>query len=373
MEMSNMKGKLYFGLSCAEYLKGIRRKKFPYPNRVQEIRYSQPADGIVVVKPDEVKEFREKFVKDLKEDECYVKDLEKIKSNDHYCQRFICHEEDVDKGVKMAQSALKWRKKFEVENITEKMFPQEMWDVSSFYAHGKDKGEHLLCMTTISVLEELEEKLGGRVDSLLNIVKKRKMKWFRHVARSQGLSNTIMFGIVKGSRPKGRPQVLPEFDLPETLSVTYPVVTSNDTNSSRATIDSECTFKVIFHVSKHKKVAEQVELFKKFVIYWFEKLEKESNGQPITMIFDCVGAGLSNMDMDLMRFIVDSFICNYPFFLKYILVIEIPWVLNAAWKIIKLWLPKKSVDLVKFLNKKTVLQFVDASQLLECMGGEVSI
>ncbi|KAG1654692.1 Motile sperm domain-containing protein 2 [Nymphon striatum] len=361
MEMSNMKGKLYFGLSCAEYLKGIRRKKFPYPNRVQEIRYSQPADGIVVVKPDEVKEFREKFVKDLKEDECYVKDLEKIKSNDHYCQRFICHEEDVDKGVKMAQSALKWRKKFEVENITEKMFPQEMWDVSSFYAHGKDKGEHLLCMTTISVLEELEEKLGGRVDSLLNIVKKRKMKWFRHVARSQGLSNTIMFGIVKGSRPKGRPVRQWTDDIKEWAGGTeYQLMKSAEN-------------RIIFHVSKHKKVAEQVELFKKFVIYWFEKLEKESNGQPITMIFDCVGAGLSNMDMDLMRFIVDSFICNYPFFLKYILVIEIPWVLNAAWKIIKLWLPKKSVDLVKFLNKKTVLQFVDASQLLECMGGEVSI
>ncbi|KAG1652227.1 Down syndrome cell adhesion molecule-like protein Dscam2 [Nymphon striatum] len=37
--------------------------------------------------------------------------------------------------------------------------------------------------------------------------------------------------------------VLPEFDSPETLSVTYPVVTSSYTKSSCATIDSECTFK----------------------------------------------------------------------------------------------------------------------------------
>ncbi|KAG1675008.1 Glucose-6-phosphate exchanger SLC37A2 [Nymphon striatum] len=48
-------------------------------------------------------------------------------------------------------------------------------------------------------------------------------------------------------------QVLPEFDSPETLSVTYPVVTSSDTNSSRATIDSEYTFKD----SSHSKVADE--------------------------------------------------------------------------------------------------------------------
>ncbi|KAG1654694.1 Motile sperm domain-containing protein 2 [Nymphon striatum] len=203
--------------------------------------------------------------------EYYVNDVEKIKSNDHYCQRFINHKKKVDEAVKMAQSALKWRKSFEVESITEKSFSKEIWDMASLYAYGKDKGGHLV---------------------------------------------------------------------------------------------------LIFHVKKHQKNADQAALFKKFVIYWFEKLGKETNGQPISVIFDCVGSGLSNMDMDLMRFIVDSFLHNYPSFLYNILVIDIPWVLNAAWKIIKLWLPASSIEKIKFLNQKTILQFIDASQLLECMGGE---
>ncbi|KAG1681832.1 hypothetical protein GQR58_011590 [Nymphon striatum] len=59
----------------------------------------------------------------------------------------------------------------------------------------------LRCGPFLLFLEELEEKLGERMD----IVKKRNMKWFRHVARRQGLSNTIMFGTVKGSRPRGKP------------------------------------------------------------------------------------------------------------------------------------------------------------------------
>ncbi|KAG1654693.1 Motile sperm domain-containing protein 2 [Nymphon striatum] len=180
--------------------------------------------------------------------EYYVNDVEKIKSNDHYCQRFINHKKKVDEAVKMAQSALKWRKSFEVESITEKSFSKEIWDMASLYAYGKDKGGHLV---------------------------------------------------------------------------------------------------LIFHVKKHQKNADQAALFKKFVIYWFEKLGKETNGQPISVIFDCVGSGLNN-----------------------ILVIDIPWVLNAAWKIIKLWLPASSIEKIKFLNQKTILQFIDASQLLECMGGE---
>ncbi|KAG1681970.1 Mannosyl-oligosaccharide 1,2-alpha-mannosidase IB [Nymphon striatum] len=51
----------------------------------------------------------------------------------------------------------------------------------------------------------------------------------------------------------GQEQVLPEFDSPETLSVT-----SSDTNSFRATIDSECTFKSSSHSKIFKVKAEEI-------------------------------------------------------------------------------------------------------------------
>ncbi len=52
----------------------------------------------------------------------------------------------------------------------------------------------------------MEMKLDGRMQSLLNVVKKRKIKWFGHVARSKGMKNTIMFGMVEGCRQRGRPK-----------------------------------------------------------------------------------------------------------------------------------------------------------------------
>ena len=44
----------------------------------------------------------------------------------------------------------------------------------------------------------------GEYDELLTLVKKRKLIWFGHVSRSSGLAKTILQGIVKGKRKRGR-------------------------------------------------------------------------------------------------------------------------------------------------------------------------
>ena len=44
----------------------------------------------------------------------------------------------------------------------------------------------------------------GEYDELLTLVKKRKLRWLGHVSRSSGLANTILQGIVKGKRKRGR-------------------------------------------------------------------------------------------------------------------------------------------------------------------------
>ena len=44
----------------------------------------------------------------------------------------------------------------------------------------------------------------GEYNELLTLIKKRKLRWFCHVSRSSGLAKTILQGIVKGKRKRGR-------------------------------------------------------------------------------------------------------------------------------------------------------------------------
>jgi len=59
----------------------------------------------------------------------------------------------------------------------------------------------------------------------------------------------------------------------------------------------------------------------------------------------------------------------YPDPLNYILVYEMPWVLNAAFKVIKTLLPPAAVKKIKFVNKTNMDEFVNGDNQLEEWGG----
>ena len=46
----------------------------------------------------------------------------------------------------------------------------------------------------------------GPYEDLLATVKRRKLKWYGHVTRSDGLTKVILQGTVEGSRRRGRPK-----------------------------------------------------------------------------------------------------------------------------------------------------------------------
>jgi hypothetical protein len=53
------------------------------------------------------------------------------------------------------------------------------------------------------------------------------------------------------------------------------------------------------------------------------------------------------------------------------IIFQMPFIFNAAWKIIKNWLPPESVKLIKFVDKKSIKEYVQESQLFVHMGGTV--
>ena len=86
---------------------------------------------------------------------------------------------------------------------------------------------------------------------------------------------------------------------------------------------------LVFSVFKHVKGSEKMEDMKKFFVYMLERLDREEQGEQITLLFDCRTAGLRNMDMEFVQFIIGTLKEFYPDPLNYILVLEMPWVLNG--------------------------------------------
>jgi len=127
---------------------------------------------------------------------------------------------------------------------------------------------------------------------------------------------------------------------------------------------------LIFRVRTHTKSKDQMEDMKKFVLYQVERLEREEDGDPVTLMFELDGCGLKNMDMEFIQYLIGVFRDYSPFSLNYILVYEMPWVLNAAWKVIKGWLPAAGVKKIKFVAKATVGEFVRAEDRLTEWGGD---
>ncbi|XP_065211892.1 motile sperm domain-containing protein 2-like [Planococcus citri] len=127
---------------------------------------------------------------------------------------------------------------------------------------------------------------------------------------------------------------------------------------------------LVFKYKMHFKCQKDFEELKRCLIYWFERLERQTNHDQITIFFDMMDSGLSNMDMEFSKYIINLNKQYYPSFINYILIFEMPWVLNAAFKIIKSWLPGRAVQKIKFLNKATIKEYVNPNKMLVSWGGE---
>ena len=127
---------------------------------------------------------------------------------------------------------------------------------------------------------------------------------------------------------------------------------------------------LIFDVKKHIKGVNKINDVHRMFHYFLERVDREDSDGMVTIVFDCDGCGLINMDIDFVRYMIDVFKYYYPFVLNYILVMDMPWVLNAIWKIIKAWLPAVAVKKIKFVNKNTIDEFIPYDKKFVHWGGE---
>ncbi|XP_049518505.1 motile sperm domain-containing protein 2 isoform X2 [Dermacentor silvarum] len=107
---------------------------------------------------------------------------------------------------------------------------------------------------------------------------------------------------------------------------------------------------------------------KRIFIFFIEQLFKECGAKKITVLIDCSDIGVSNIDVDLLKFVVDVFISRYPIGLGNALIYNMPWLLNAILRMIKSLLPY-GAERLKTVNKDDIQQYIDAKHLPVRMGG----
>lgn len=155
---------------------------------------------------------------------------------------------------------------------------------------------------------------------------------------------------------------LKEEDFPEEFKKSEVFVTHG--------YDVEKNLMVYIRVKLFKKGEHPIEDVKKYLAFLLDRVDRETRGDGWALCFDCDGAGLSNVDMELLKFVVQALTDYFVENCRYVLIYEMPWILSSIWKVVKSWLPAEQREAVKFAAKKEMGQFISDKELPDFMKSE---
>lgn len=123
-------------------------------------------------------------------------------------------------------------------------------------------------------------------------------------------------------------------------------------------------------VARHKKMKHLDRLQKQFIMYHLGQLEKRFTvDTQVAIVFDCSGIGMSNVDMDVLWFLLESMVTYCPWPIAYILVYDLPWMLQYIGTMVRNWLPAEFKDKLKFGGKQELFEYLDESKTPVYLGG----
>ncbi|XP_072171521.1 motile sperm domain-containing protein 2-like [Diadema setosum] len=124
-----------------------------------------------------------------------------------------------------------------------------------------------------------------------------------------------------------------------------------------------------YRVKFYRKEPEYQKWARKMTVYWLNKLQKSNPYDRIVVMEDMTGAGLANMDIEMVRFMITCFELYFPAFVDMLYIYDMPWILNAAWKIVENFLSAVAREHIKFIRGKEVQTYIDLDSLPPHMGG----
>lgn len=122
-----------------------------------------------------------------------------------------------------------------------------------------------------------------------------------------------------------------------------------------------------------KKLTCIQELFRHYIIHIANRVDEERDGRGWSIVFDCSGTGMANMDVNMLLFMLNDVIPHLPKGLNYVLIYELPWLLSKIVNTTIACLPSEYKKLAKTASKKDIHNWIDKESLPDFMGGTCDI
>lgn len=118
-----------------------------------------------------------------------------------------------------------------------------------------------------------------------------------------------------------------------------------------------------------KNCVELKPAMKDFLSYLLFNIDDCKNGSTYAVIMDLTDTTWTNYDLDLLMHFVTLLKDYFPVNLDYVLAINFPWILSAAWGIIKRVIPAEKRDAVHFISSNKILDFIPKENCPDFLGG----
>ncbi|KPM08942.1 Motile sperm domain-containing protein 2-like protein [Sarcoptes scabiei] len=126
---------------------------------------------------------------------------------------------------------------------------------------------------------------------------------------------------------------------------------------------------IYLRIRMHRKIKEIQEPIQQFLLYTIDRVDRRSDSKGCVIVFDCSGAGYSNMDLDMLKSLIDIAFKYFPLCIRHVIVYELSWMLNAFRKIAMNLVPSSLAALVRFANQNDITDFIQKESLPDFMGG----
>lgn len=130
---------------------------------------------------------------------------------------------------------------------------------------------------------------------------------------------------------------------------------------------------VYMRVKMYRRVPELSDVFKAFLLCVLEESDSANGGRGTAVIFDLSGCGLQNVDLGFLSWLLSSFRNYCPKGVSYILVYNLPWILNTTCKLAMTWMSASNKRALRFVYGDEIENFIARENLPDYLGGTCTI
>ena len=126
---------------------------------------------------------------------------------------------------------------------------------------------------------------------------------------------------------------------------------------------------LLMTVGKYHHKTDLSPVLKQYWVHVLEKIDSRNKNSGWATVAWTNGTGLSNLEVSLSLFLVDIIQNHFPSGFAYQLIIDMHWILNATWKIIRNFMREEVSEKVRLVDSKVVREYVNDDQIPEAFGG----